>query len=299
LLIDAGGRTAKVYAQAPSAADVNRDLEALRTPDITRAFPFRGEYVNQPRRDYFKFAAALLWEGQTEAALPYLHEALSQGSKNPRVALLIGQIELQAGRIDRAEGFVQQSISMNDRNPDAWVELGNIYDARNDQRKALETYEKALSLAPDRGYILVNAAQASSKCGEPAKAEAYYRQALAQNENDPEAANGLGLLLAKAGHTDEAKRLLQRAIEQRRDFGSAINNLGVLYLNAGQVNDAVAAFEYGLRNAPDEDILYLNLGRIYARQGRLDRAREVMQQLLARKPGNTTAEHALRELEQR
>ena len=65
------------------------------------------------------------------------------------------------------------------------------------------------------------------------------------------------------------------------------------------MNDAIGAFQYGIRMAPDEDILYLNLGRVYARQGQNERAREVMKMLLARKPGNATAEHALRELEQR
>jgi tetratricopeptide (TPR) repeat protein len=70
-------------------------------------------------------------------------------------------------------------------------------------------------------------------------------------------------------------------------------------LNTGKADDAVAAFEYGLKVAPDEDILYLNLGRVYARQGQMERARDVMQRLLARKPGSTVAERALRELENR
>jgi tetratricopeptide (TPR) repeat protein len=73
----------------------------------------------------------------------------------------------------------------------------------------------------------------------------------------------------------------------------------VLYLETGKANEALAAYQYGIQVAPDEDILYLNLGRIYARQGQIERAREVMQRLLARKPGNQIAERALRELERR
>jgi lipopolysaccharide biosynthesis regulator YciM len=48
--------------------------------------------------------------------------------------------------------------------------------------------------------------------------------------------------------------------------------------------------------APDEDILYLNLGRAYIQTGKVDRARELMQQLLDRKPDNAIARRALQEL---
>jgi predicted Zn-dependent protease len=65
------------------------------------------------------------------------------------------------------------------------------------------------------------------------------------------------------------------------------------------VNDAIAAFEYGIRVAPDEDILYLNLGRTYVAQGRFDKAREVMHQLLDRKPDDANARRILQALEGR
>jgi Tfp pilus assembly protein PilF len=158
-------------------------------------------------------------------------------------------------------------------------------------------YEKAIGFNSGAAYLLFNAAQAADKLDDAAKAERYYRKALTTDPKSADAANGLGLLLAKQGKTSEAKALFQQAIELRPNYGPAINNLGVLYINAGQIGDAVAAFEYGLGVAPEEDILYLNLGRIYARQGQNGKAREVMQRLLSRKPGDATAAHALTELE--
>jgi tetratricopeptide (TPR) repeat protein len=62
------------------------------------------------------------------------------------------------------------------------------------------------------------------------------------------------------------------------------------------MSDAIAAFEYGIRVAPDDDILYLNLGRTYTQQGNIEKARQVMQRLLDRKPDSATARHALEEL---
>jgi tetratricopeptide (TPR) repeat protein len=188
---------------------------------------------------------------------------------------------------------------MNPEYADAWSELGSVFEARKNIAQALVCYEKAVALQPGLTYVQVNAAHAAELAGDSEKAERYYREALKSDPKNADAANGLGLMLAKQAHFDEAKQLFQRAIEDRPDFASAINNLGVLYLNTGKADDAVAAFEYGLKVAPDEDILYLNLGRVYARQGQMERARDVMQRLLARKPGSTVAERALRELENR
>ena len=54
-----------------------------------------------------------------------------------------------------------------------------------------------------------------------------------------------------------------------------------------------------MRVAPDADILYLNLERTYTRLGKIDNARQVMQQLLDRKPDSVTARRALQELNSR
>jgi Tfp pilus assembly protein PilF len=131
------------------------------------------------------------------------------------------------------------------------------------------------------------------------EAERAFRTALQVNGTNAEALNGLGLTLAKRGRTAEAKEDFERAIALRRDYSQAINNLGVLYMQQGKVNDAISAFTYGIRVAPNEDILYLNLGRTYVQTGNLDRARQVMQQLLDRKPDSVTARSAIAELNSR
>jgi len=298
MLLNASGKAVKVYEQMPSAGDVRSDLTTLSDgPTGVRGLPLTGAYYRQPHRDYFKFGAALLWAGFSEPALPYLEEVLQDTPDNSRVVLLVGQIHLEANRIDQAEKYIRKALAIDPAYADAWSDLGGVFDARKNVAEALNCYEKALSLKPDLPYALMNAAQASEKAGNREKAEQYYRRALASDPHNAEAANGLGLLFAKEGHTEEARKLFEQAIAERRDYGMAINNLGVLYLETGKPNEALAAYEYGIRVAPDEDILYLNLGRIYARQGQTERAREVMQRLLTRKPGNQIAERALRELE--
>ena len=142
----------------------------------------------------------------------------------------------------------------------------------------------------------MNAAETHDQLGNPAEAESLFRRAMAVDSRNPDAANGLGLLLAKQGRTGEARKLFELAISIRRDHASAINNLGVLYMTIGQTNDAIAAFQYGLHVAPDDETLHMNLARIWVRTGDREKARELMRGLLARKPGSAAAQNALKEL---
>ncbi|MGI9072181.1 MAG: FG-GAP-like repeat-containing protein [Bryobacteraceae bacterium] len=298
-LLNDSGHAVKVYARMPSEQECKADLAQLLKLSPSAVLPFEGIYVGRPRRDFFKFGAAFLWSGYPEQALPYLEQVLRQSPRNARVLVLVGQIHLQAGRTDAAEKFFQGALEANERYAEAWSGLADVFESRNDLGKAIANYQKALTLKSDLLYTLLNAGRCADKLNQQQKAEEWYRRALRLDPQSPDAANGLGLALAKQGRAGEARQSFEQAITLRRDYSEAINNLGVLYLQEGKVNDAIAAFEYGIREAPDTDILYLNLGRTYTRLGKIDKARQVMQQLLDRKPDNVTAHRALQELNSR
>jgi predicted Zn-dependent protease len=67
----------------------------------------------------------------------------------------------------------------------------------------------------------------------------------------------------------------------------------------GRVNDAIAAFQYGIQVAPDSEMLYLNLARVWVQKGERAKARDLMQDLLARKPDSQMAAKALEQLRDR
>lgn len=257
LLLNSEGHAIKVYAKLPSQATVDADLRQPRA-----GLPFTGTYVNRSRRDYFKFGAAYLWAGYYAEALPYLEMVLKRTPDNARVLVLVGQIHLQADRTQTAADLFRKATEANPNYAPAWAGAGQAAAILDQQQRAAECYRNALDLDPDSA----------------------------------EAANGLGLALAKQNRSDEAKKYFEKAIELKRDYADAINNLGVLYIHQGKVNDAIAAFEYGISVAPTEDMLYLNLGRVYTQIGNMEKARQVMQQLLDRKPGDAIARRALQDL---
>jgi tetratricopeptide (TPR) repeat protein len=298
LLIDAEGRARRIYAGAPEAAAAEADLRSLGGPlPDRRGLPFDGFFTGHPRRDYYKIGGALLLAGYGEQALPYLEEMLRRTPNNARALSAAGRIHLEAKRLPQAREALQHALAADPRLPEAWNELGGVESLAGNDAEALRCYQKALALGPDLPYALLNAAQAQEKLGNTAEAERLYRRLLAVEPRNGDGANGLGLLLAKQGKSDEARKLFELAISVRRDDSSAINNLGVLYLDLGQVNDAIAAFQYGIQVAPDDELLYLNLARIQVRTGDREKARDLMRQLLARKPGNALAQRILKELD--
>jgi Flp pilus assembly protein TadD len=298
LLIDSESRARKIYAAAPDSATVQSDIRSLGdSPADPRGLPFRGVFLGQPRRDYYKIGGALLMAGYGEQALPYLEEMVRHNPDNPKALFAIGRVHLQAKRLAQARSVLERAAALSPGMPELWNELGGVESEAGNYGEALRLYEKALSLRPDAGYASLNVAQTQSKLGNAAEAERVYRQVLATEPQNADAANGLGLLLARQGRNDEARKLFEQAISIRRDDSSAINNLGVLYVNIGQADDAIAAFQYGIQVAPDDDTLYLNLARVWVTRGERDRARAVMRQLLERKPGNAIALKALKALE--
>jgi tetratricopeptide (TPR) repeat protein len=300
LLVDGDSRVRKIYASAPDPATAQADLESLARPlPDTRGLPFDGFFLGRPRRDYYKIGGALLQAGYPEHALPYLEEMLRRTPDNAKALMAVGRIHLEAKRLPQARAALERSLALDPHVPEGWNEMGGVEDLAGNTAEALRCYEKALALAPDAPYALVNAAQTHEKLGNATQAERLYRQLLAVEPKNGDAANGLGLLLARQGKSEEARRLFELAISVRHDDSSAINNLGVLYVNMGQLNDAIAAFQYGIRVAPDDEMPYLNLARIWVRTGEREKARELMLELLSRKPNSTAARNGLKELEVR
>ncbi len=264
LLIDDRSRAHKIYTEIPSTAVLEADLKTLlEGPRPELALPFPGRFYSTPRRNYFKLGAAFYWAGYPDQAIPYLEEVVRRSPDNWKALFALGQIHFDAER---------------------W-------------QPALENYQRVLTIRPAHSGALLGSGECYAKLQNPAAAERFMRQALEADPKNADAANQLGLLSAKQERAGEAKQWFERAIAIDRGHTGAINNLAVLYTKLGQNNDAIAAFRYGIETAPDDQTLYLNLARLYVSMGARDKARDIMRQLLVRKPGDPVASHALQELD--
>lgn len=300
LLIDERGRAHKIYPSVPEPARLREDLRLMSDPDRAKlALPFAGKYYAAPHRNHFRLGAAFFWAGYPEQSLIYLGEAVRLEPGNGKAHLAIGHIHLERGGHGLARKHLELAASLLPDSPDAWINLGNLEMALTNYQTALRNFEKAIAIRPDGVFALASAGQAHARMGNAAAAEKMFRRALEIDKQSADAADQLGLLLAQQNRLEEARAYFEQAITAQRDHAAAINNLGVLYIEMHKMNDAIAAFRYGLEVAPDDDVLYLNLARVYVQSGDRGKARDILQQLLARKPGSAVARKALEELGER
>jgi len=300
LLVDDHGRAHKVYPDLPESERLRSDLALLNHPDRMRlALPFTGRYYTEPHRNYFRLGAAFYWSGYPEQALLYLSEAARREPKNGKAQLAIGNIHLTAGRHELARRHLEVAVQLMPDSADALVNLGSLEMALENYPAALRNFEKALAVRPEMAFAMAGAGQALARMGDLKSAEKQFRRGLELDPHNADIADQLGLLLARQDRLEEAKQCFQQAIAIQRDHSSAINNLGVLYIRLHQMDDAIAAFRYGIEAAPDNELLYLNLARAYVQAGERGRAREILRQLLDRRPESGVARKALAELGER
>lgn len=166
----------------------------------------------------------------------------------------------------------------------------------------------------------LDAAVAAHKAGRFGEAEAVYRAALAENPEDPDAGNLLGVLCQQTGRLAESRQLLEAVIAHHPSLETAHNNLGITLQSEGDAAGALAAYERAaalcpsyaearhniallatekedyaraeaelteaLRHAPAMPELYLALGNVHLGAGRLSSAMALYQTLLDLDPNH-------------
>ncbi len=132
--------------------------------------------------------------------------------------------------------------------------------------------------------------------GQPQKAIQAYQRALSLKADYPEVLYRLGELKAMQGDQDGAVKALTRALKLKPDYREAKEALGAVYgqqgaalLDKGSWAAAARVLEKAVAHNSRDDAAYTNLGVAYASQGQWDRAIAAFQSAIALNPGNTNA----------
>ncbi len=103
-----------------------------------------------------------------------------------------------------------------------------------------------------------------------AESAVAYQDALTIQPQFPIAWNNLGNSLRMLGRLDEADACFSNAISQQPGYLSPLKNRGTLWIWSGEVARGLAAYHEALRLAPEEPELHRNLGVIYLLQQRYE-----------------------------
>jgi protein O-GlcNAc transferase len=110
------------------------------------------------------------------------------------------------------------------------------------------------------------------RAGRLGEAEAICRNLLAQNPNDADALNLLGVIASQTGHSDAAADFLNRAIQFQPDHALAHNNLGALLKSQGRIDGAIESYRRAIQISPDRAESHYNLGNAVKLKNQFDEA---------------------------
>lgn len=195
--------------------------------------------------------------GDAEAIL---REAYAYNPESFRIMTALGIIMIDNGRFDEAISLLEKSLGIIDFDPETWNYIGVAYWNKGLYDKALEAYDKALSLDlnyaivfNNRGSLYLSRYLKGRQAEDLARATKDFRKAVELDPKYASAHNGLGVILSKSGDIDGAIAAWKKAVELKPDFGFALYNLGLGLLGKG---DKAEALKYFIRY---KDLVYAAL----------------------------------------
>lgn len=105
---------------------------------------------------------------------------------------------------------------------------------------AIETWRRALEMAPDLAEVAGNLGVALQELGLSAEAEAAHRRSVALKPSDPDAWYNFGLALHAAGAGADALAAYERGLALDSRHVGALYNSGLLLKDLGRLDEAIA-----------------------------------------------------------
>jgi arylsulfatase A-like enzyme/tetratricopeptide (TPR) repeat protein len=200
---------------------------------------------------YVHLARTLMTQGRADEAVLALDEGVRDNPGNYALLSAFGTLLVMVRQDDRAEEVLQKAISVIDFDPDAWNNLGGIRLRKGDLDKALECFDRSVTLDADfaPAYLNIGGAHMARYFGrgrnpnDLALAVTNFRRAVALEPGSNPALRGLAAALTTSGNVDEAVGVWEKAVaaDPKDDFSTY--NLGVASFNKGDKARALRCFE--------------------------------------------------------
>jgi serine/threonine protein kinase/tetratricopeptide (TPR) repeat protein/TolB-like protein len=184
---------------------------------------------------WYKYSATKepQWVEQAKVAVK---AAESQNSGLPEVQLAIGALNRRTGSYPAAIASFERVLELDPQNLDAYLGLGNTYDALGRTSDAEQAFRHAIEIRPSCWNCF----------------------------------NELGAFLNEHARYKEAAEAWRKVTELTPDNVWGYMNVGVVYFNIGQFEMAESYFRRGLEVAPDNPDLYSNAGTVSFFLGRFE-----------------------------
>ena len=161
------------------------------------------------------YAAGLNASGQVDKGLDVMSNLANLHPADGNLQATYGKALVREGRGAEAIAILTGPALQASRDASIYSALGSAYDQTGAHLEARAAYNQALALKPGDTATLNNSAMSYMLQGDPAKAEALLRQALAGKTSvDPRIRQNLALAIGLQGRFDEAREVASKDLPQ-------------------------------------------------------------------------------------
>jgi eukaryotic-like serine/threonine-protein kinase len=196
------------------------------------------------------------------SVLAFIH--LRRNETIPQVALAVGRVRLVEERYPEAVTEFEQVLEVDPHNDGAYRGLAQAYAAMGLPDKAIESWQRDISLHPDTVEPYDQLAKFEFNRGDYPAAAADFRRALNVAPANPAILSNLGSSLAHAGFFEESRTALEESIRLAPSF-PAWESLGDLDLREKHFPEAAADYEKALEFSNTDYRAWWSLAVAYAR----------------------------------
>lgn len=179
----------------------------------------RAAFREARRRDPDAVGAALnlaileARQGDLDAALQLLTEALQDNPEDPRVLQRLGEVEAQMGRLDQAAARFAEVVALRPDDVQSKLSLARVHLQAGEPRKALDLTRRLLPTHPDDFRLVEVAGRAHLALEQTDQAVRVLRSFVEAHPEAVEPRLALAQALVGAGERDTATAQLEQALE--------------------------------------------------------------------------------------
>ena len=249
-----------ILVQEPKHADANHNLGVLAVsvgkPELSLPY-FKTALESNPKpgQYWLSMIDTLITVGQLDDARTVLQQGRDIGLKGEKVDELAKRLEVK----EEPQAGSGSSGVPDQKDTDAVMALfkeGRHEDVIEQATKLVIAFPKASVL-----YNLLGASNAGLKRYDAAIEN--FESAMKLNPNKAEAYLNLGNALRNKGNLEEAITRYNKAIEIEPGLIDVYSSLGTLFTHADKTKEGIEVYQQGIQIAPDSQILHFNLANLY------------------------------------
>ena len=235
-------------------------------------------YYTEGEQEYLQtlLAKDLTAIGQYQAAIPLLFDVLNSNETYRDAWIVLGYAYLNTKQNAAAIEAFETAQDLGPNKPETMFFLGLAHFANNEIEKAIIALEKADQLGyQPKDQIQLKLGDLYLLQEEYGKAETSYRNVLSANPSNIDVfTRSVWLNIDKLGDADKALELAHQALEHHSQNPMSYNLVGWALTATKDYNQAEKYLTKALEMDPNLDAAYLNFGWLYEQQGASTLAKE-------------------------